>query len=83
MAQNSGGKVVLGEFGAPIPDITGNMSEEEQSAWLEKTLSLLSKNEYVEGVNYWVGEGGSTQLWDESGNAKIAVKTISKYFQPR
>lgn len=83
LAQKSGGKVVLGEFGAPIPDLTGGMTELEQSNWLEKTLELLSKNRHVEGVNYWVGEGGSTQLWDEGGKAKLAVKTITKYYFPK
>lgn len=80
LAQKSGGKIVLGEFGAPIPDITGDMTEMEQSLWLDSTLNLLSKNSNVKGINYWVGEGGSTQLWDGSGKARQAVRTLIKYY---
>jgi hypothetical protein len=34
MASRSKGKIVLGEWGAPIPDINGEMNEDEQAAWL-------------------------------------------------
>ena len=38
IANQSGGKVVLGELGAPIPDIHGDMTEEAQSEWIEEAL---------------------------------------------
>jgi len=80
LAERSGGKVVLGEFGAPIPDINGPMSPKEQSAWLEKALGELSKVDQLEGVNYWVNKGGSTALWDENGKARPGVKVLTEAF---
>lgn len=76
IAKKSGGKVVLGEFGAPIPDINGNLSEAEQAVWIEKALFLLKNNKNLIGVNYWVNVGGSTQLWTENNIEKQAVSVI-------
>lgn len=81
IAQKSGGKIVMGEIGAPIPDITGDMTSNEQAAWLSGVLKTLSLNKNVIGVNYWVGEGGSTELWDNSGNAKKAVGILQSYYK--
>jgi hypothetical protein len=82
-AKETGGKVVLGEFGAPIPDIHGKMSDKEQSEWIEKSLALLAtRRESLLGLNYWVSVGGSTQIWDGSGQASPAVAVIKKYFSP-
>ena len=81
LAKKSGGRIVLGEFGAPIPDIHGNMSEEEQMEWLEKALRRLSNMEEVIGMNYWTNTGSSTQLWDAKGNARLGVEIIKKYYK--
>lgn len=81
-AKVSGGKVMLGEFGVPIPDIHGKMTETSQAAWITKALSLLSQDPNVVGVNYWVGSGGTTGIWDKDGKARIAVTELSKYFKP-
>lgn len=80
VAAQSGGKVVLGEFGAPIPDITGDMTDSEQSAWLLSVLNLLKTDSNVIGLNYWVGEGGSTELWNSDGTAKPAVNTLKSIY---
>lgn len=80
IARVTGGQVFLGEFGAPIPGINGNLSEREQEAWLDRALGLISKNPDLIGVNYWVNLGGSTALWHEDGKAKSAVKIITDYF---
>lgn len=80
IAKQSGGRVVLGEFGVPIPDLNGNMTEEEQAKWLDKALGLLTKMDEVAGVSYWVNVGGSTQLWDSKGNPRKAVDVITKYY---
>lgn len=77
----SGGKVVLGEFGAPIPDIHGQLSEVEQAEWLRKALDSLDTNTHVIGLNYWVGTGGSTQLWDGNGVARAAVEEITTFYK--
>jgi Carboxypeptidase regulatory-like domain len=82
IARSSGGKIILGEFGAPIPDIHGNLSEAGQRQWIARTLELLETSQNVEGVNYWLSVGGSTELWDANGNARQGVGTLTSYFQP-
>lgn len=83
ISQKSGGKVVLGEFGVPIPDIHGKMSEAEQAEWIEKALSLLSQNDNVVGINYWVSVGGSTNLWDEKGTPTKGALILTKFFSEK
>ncbi|HLB60565.1 MAG TPA: hypothetical protein VJL83_03080 [Patescibacteria group bacterium] len=83
IAENSGGNVVLGEFGAPILDIHGAMSEEEQAAWIEHTLTTLIPIESLVGINYWVNVGGSTELWDGAGNPRNAVTAIAEIYRPK
>lgn len=81
LANSSHGKIVLGEFGAPIPDLQGNMTEEEQAQWVERTMSLISQNTNVIGVNYWTNMGGSTQIWNSDGTPKKSVSILNKYFK--
>jgi hypothetical protein len=79
----SGGRVMLGEFGAPIPDITGDMSAGDQASWLHDTLNVLASHRTdIVGVNYWVGVGGTTQIWDNQGNAAPAVSVLHTYYIP-
>ena len=80
IAETSGGNVILGEFGAPIPDIHGEFTEEEQSKWIEDGLNASSKIPEIIGVNYWVNVGGSTRLWNDDGSKRKAADTIKKYF---
>jgi hypothetical protein len=82
LAEKSGGKVILGEFGAPIPDIHGKMTYEEQATWLNESLKDLSEVSQLEGINYWTGFGGSTQIWQDNYTAKPAVAVIEKYYKP-
>ena len=79
----SGGKVVLGEFGVPIPDIHGVMTEAEQAAWIGKSLDLLVRDPNFLGVSYWTGVGGSTQLWDSQGDPRQAVAVLTEFFTPK
>jgi uncharacterized protein YegP (UPF0339 family) len=83
IAIKSGGKIILGEFGAPIPDINGKFSEEEQSAWIREALLEISEIPELVGINYWTSFGGSTALWDANYKSKIAVGVINEYFKPR
>lgn len=80
IAERTGGKVVLGEFGAPIPDIHGDMTEFEQANWIDQAFSELIKIEDVIAVNYWTGVGGSTAIFRDNGEEKKAVPIIRKYF---
>jgi hypothetical protein len=79
----SDGRLVLGEFGAPIPDIHGKMSEKEQAAWLEDTLSRFSYLPDIFGMNYWTHVGSSTALWGDKGNPRAAVSVLTKFYTPR
>lgn len=74
--------VILGEFGAPIPDIHGKYSQEQQAQWIDEALSRFVLIPNLTGLSYWTNVGGSTELWDGSGKARLAVDTIKKYFSP-
>ena len=80
IATQTGGEVVLGEFGAPIPDIHGNMTDNQQKNWIDESLQKLAGVQNLKGINYWVNKGGSTALWRQDGTSKPAVNTLKKYF---
>ncbi len=79
----TGGKIVLGEFGAPIPDIHGKMTKGQQAQWIDDVLNNLSGVDGIEGVNYWVNAGGTTSIWDAKGGASAAVSVLEKYFKAK
>ncbi len=80
IARSSGGKIVLGEFGAPIPDIHGKMTNEEQAQWIERALGMLIDTPELVGLNYWTNTGSSTELWNGDGVPRPAVSVITKYY---
>ncbi len=82
LAKKTKAKIVLGEFGAPIPDLNGEMTEEEQAAWIDEALGELMKNGNLYGISYWVNRGGSTAIWNDQNQPKKAVATLTKYFMP-
>ncbi|MBI2611524.1 hypothetical protein HYW54_02135 [Candidatus Gottesmanbacteria bacterium] len=82
-ALNSGGKIILGEFGAPIPDIHGNLSETDQAQYLAETLEKLTSEKNLIGLNYWVSVGGSTQLWNPDGTKRMAADVVTSYYSPK
>lgn len=81
ISRSSGGKIVLGEFGAPILDINGNLSEEEQALWIREAMYGLIQTPEVAGLNYWTNTGSSTALWREDGRAKEAVETLTSFYK--
>jgi hypothetical protein len=81
LAQKTGGKIVVGEFGAPIPDIHGDLTEAAQAGWIQSALTKLVDNSNVVGVNYWTGFGGSTKLWNDDGSPRQAVAMVSKFYK--
>lgn len=80
--KKSGGRIVLGEFGAPIPDIHGRLTLAQQAVWIENALDFIVRIEGVEGINYWTNIGSSTQLWNERGVPAPAVAVIKSFFNP-
>lgn len=79
----SGGKIILGEFGAPIPDIHGVFNDDQQAAWIETSLKALALDPEVTGINYWTAFGGTTRLWQDDGNPTKTVNVLNKYFKPK
>ena len=78
--QKSQAKILLGELGVPIPDIHGKLTEEEQAAWIKEALELISRQEEVIGINYWVSHGGSTAIFKNDNNPKPAAEVLKKNF---
>lgn len=74
------GKIVLGEFGVPIVDINGEMTQQEQANWIKDALSKLTALSEVVGVNYWTNVGSSTALWNDNGTPKLAVDVITSFY---
>jgi hypothetical protein len=82
ISEVSRGKIILGEFGVPIPDIHGQMDDKEQSEWIERALGNLTKENSLLGVNYWVSFGGTTAVFNGDGSERKAVKVLKDYFSP-
>ncbi|OGC95944.1 hypothetical protein A3C34_02080 [Candidatus Amesbacteria bacterium RIFCSPHIGHO2_02_FULL_48_21] len=82
LADSSGGQVVLGEFGVPIPGIHGVMSQSQQAKWLDELLTRLIDKPQVVGLNYWTNTGSSTALWTTGGSPRPAVDTLTRYYSP-
>ena len=83
IAQASGGKVVLGEFGAPIPDIHGQMSEKAQAEWLQEALIRLIETDKLLGISYWTNTGSSTQLWQNDGTPRAGAKVLKSFYKAK
>jgi hypothetical protein len=82
LAKQSEGKVVLGEFGAPIPDIHGTFTQSQQAEWVDGALAEISKNPKLIGVNYWTSFGSSTNIWNADGTSREVAAVIAKYYSP-
>lgn len=82
IANLSQGKVLLGELGAPIPDIHGVMTDSEQANWLKETLNEIAPLSEVLGVNYWTSEGASTEIFRD-GKAKPASEVLTQIYKPK
>src|SRR3989338_114376 len=83
LSQKAQAKIMLGEFGAPIPDIHGKISEEEQARWIDEALNLVKSQEEVIGINYWVSHGGSTAIFGNDHSKKLAAEIVKKYYTLR
>jgi hypothetical protein len=76
-------KVVFSEFGAPIPDMHGKMSEDEQAKFIDDVMfRLFQKGEKVKGLNYWVLSTGTTALINENFSERKALSVLKNYYYP-
>jgi len=82
IANTSGGRIMLGEFGVPIPDIHGDMTQIQQHEWLTDLFIRAAASPSIIGFNYWTSRGGSTQLWDDDGTPRMAVDAVTAAYKP-
>lgn len=81
--ENINAEIVLGEFGAPIPDLNGSLTAEEQAEFVEGLFKVsFLRRDQVRGLNYWTLRGGSTAIVDDNYNPKPAYEIIQNYYQP-
>lgn len=83
LAEQSQGRVVLGEFGVPIPDLHGDLTDQQQAEWLQEALSELSGISELAGLNYWTATHSSTELWHSGDQPTPAVEVLTNYYSPR
>ncbi|MEA1926206.1 MAG: hypothetical protein U9M90_03110 [Patescibacteria group bacterium] len=84
ISNESGGKVVLGEWGVPIPDIHGKMTEDQKADWMSKALDgMVDLGDILVGMNYWAAFGGSAALWAEGEKNSKTSEVLQKYFSPQ
>ncbi len=83
IAKQSGGKIALGEFGAPIPDLHGRMTESQQSQWVASALQDLALSSDLVGISYWTNMLGSTKLWNDDGSSRAVVGVLTQYYLPK
>ncbi|MDO8658361.1 MAG: glycosyl hydrolase, partial [Candidatus Levybacteria bacterium] len=76
-------KVLVSEFGAPIPDLNGSMTEKEQADFVNVVFeNLYKKSDNVIGVNYYVLSNGTTALLNDNYTPRQAFDIVTNYFTP-
>jgi hypothetical protein len=82
-AQKYNARLVIGEFGAPIPEINGSMTQDQQADFTDQLLREMYRHrEKIIGLNYWVLYDSSTALLNQDGSERKAYHVIKKYFTP-
>lgn len=75
--------LVIGEFGAPIPDLNRNMTADQQAQYLDELMKVFFlRRDHVKGLNYWTLKGGTTALINEEGTPRPSYEILKNYFQP-
>lgn len=78
-----GAHVVVGEWGAPIPDINGPLTSDQQTNLVTQILAgLATRHNYVDGVSYWTLTGGTTGLTDDNGAVRPVYAALKRYYRP-
>jgi carboxypeptidase family protein len=76
-------KTMVAEFGAPIPDINGDMTEGQQASFVDSILNdLYVQKNMVVGLNYYVLNNGSTALINNDGSKREVYTVLRAYFSP-
>lgn len=76
-------KIFVGEFGAPVPGLNGNLSEQEQTSFINGIYNdfFVHRNN-IAGTNYWVLKGGTTAIVNDDNSTRSAAMIIKKYYLP-
>ncbi len=75
--------IIFGEFGAPIPDINGNMDENKQAEFIYDAFSNFYENkDVVIGINYNVLAEGSSALVNYDRTPRKAIEVIKDFYIP-
>jgi len=75
--------IILGEYGAPIPDLNGTMTETQQAEYVKKLMEVMYKEKArVSGMNYWTLISSSTALLNDNGTPRDTVDVLTSYFTP-
>lgn len=75
--------IMIGEFGAPIPDINGKMTEVQQADFIRQLLhQFYTHKNTIVGINYWVLRGGSTSLLNDDGSERLAANVVRDFLMP-
>lgn len=81
IAKKLDAKVGLGELGAPIPDLNGNMTPLAQANFVRALLdTLYVQNESIPMVSYWTLTGGSTAIVNDDGTPRPAYFVLKDYY---
>ncbi len=76
-------KFFIGEFGAPIPDINGYMTEAQQENYINNSMSYFINRGDIIGVNYWTCCNGTTAVLRDDLSLKSGAIILANYFQGR
>ena len=72
----------LGEFGAPVPDLNGGMTQAQQANYIDAIFNAMYlQRATIPVVNYWDLSGGSTALVNDDGTPREAYFTVQNYFK--
>lgn len=78
-----GAATLVSETGAPIPDMHGNMSEDDQAQFIKNVLErIYVAGNSVSGLNYWVLSNGTTALINPDGSKRKAFDILTTYYSP-
>ena len=82
LPQKLNAHIGLGEFGAPIPDLNGEMTQTEQATYVDSLFNILFREQgNIPLVNYWSLSGGSTALVGADGVPRSVYFTVRNYFK--
>jgi len=76
-------QILIGEFGAPIPEINGAMSEEQKAKFIEQIFMHLTSRNDIMGINYWVSSASTTELLDSNLERNKSAQIVEDFFKPK